>query len=137
MFLPEFALAEGRDQAGIFSPFESLLPLQGGPPRGSEQVYCGFILHRHLLPDVKAGESGVRNLALIRATSIFTIMSGGLITMTGYFGIGLSIQVPIIAAQAVVEHIDISSITAMILCKSPRKFPHHHSPNLEQAAKKH
>lgn len=112
--------------------------------------------------DVKAGESGVRNLALILATSIFTITSGGLITMTGHFvpfligggvlttigaglvftlglnsppsmwigyqilagiGIGLSIQVPIIAAQAVVEPIDISSITAMILCKSPRKFP--------------
>lgn len=112
--------------------------------------------------DVKAGESGVRNLALILATSIFTITSGGLITMTGHFvpfligggvlttigagliftlglnsppsmwigyqimagiGIGLSIQVPIIAAQAVVEPIDISSITAMILCKSPRKSP--------------
>lgn len=110
--------------------------------------------------DVKAGESGVRNLALILATSIFTIMSGGLITMTGHFvpflisggvlttigagliftlglnsppsmwigyqilagiGIGLSIQVPIIAAQAVAEPIDISSVTAMILCKSPRK----------------
>lgn len=125
--------------------------------------------------DVKAGESGVRNLALILATSIFTITSGGLITMTGHFvpfligggvlttigtgliftlglnsppsmwigyqimagiGIGLSIQVPIIAAQAVVEPIDISSITAMILCKSPKKVPpnHHHFPNLAQAA---
>lgn len=108
--------------------------------------------------DVKAGESGVRNLALILATSIFTILSGGLITMTGHFvpfiigggvlttigagliftlgltsppsmwigyqilagiGVGLGIQVPIIAAQAVVEPIDISSITAMILCKFP------------------
>lgn len=112
--------------------------------------------------DVKAGESGVRNLALILATSIFTILSGGLITMTGHFvpfligggvlttigagliftlglasppsmwigyqilagiGIGLSIQVPIIASQAVVEPIDISSITAMILCKFPRSRP--------------
>lgn len=127
--------------------------------------------------DVKAGESGVRNLALILATSIFTIFSGGLITMTGHFvpfligggvlttigagliftlgltsppsmwigyqilagiGIGLSIQVPIIAAQAVVEPIDISSITAMILCKfpsSPPSTPRHHSPNLAQADK--
>lgn len=111
--------------------------------------------------DVKAGESGVRNLALILATSIFTILSGGLITMTGHFvpfliaggvlttigagliftlgltsppsmwigyqilagiGIGLGIQVPIIAAQAVVEPIDISSITAMILCKFSRSY---------------
>lgn len=116
--------------------------------------------------DVKAGESGVRNLALILATSIFTIFSGGLITMTGHFvpfligggvlttigagliftlgltsppsmwigyqilagiGIGLGIQVPIIATQAVVEPIDISSITAMILCKLPHPH-HHHSP---------
>lgn len=112
--------------------------------------------------DVKAGESGVRNLALILATSIFTILSGGLITMSGHFvpfligggvlttigagliftlgltsppsmwigyqilagiGVGLGIQVPIIAAQASVEPIDISSITAMILCKFPRSYP--------------
>lgn len=116
--------------------------------------------------DVKAGESGVRNLALILSTSVFTVMSGGLITMTGHFvpllivggvvttigagliftlglnsppsmwigyqilagiGIGLGIQVPIIAAQAVVEPIDISSITAMILCKFPRSPHRHHS----------
>lgn len=106
--------------------------------------------------NVKAAESGIRNLALILACSIFTITSGGLITMTGYFvplliaggalttvgagliftlglnspssmwigyqilagiGIGLCIQVPIIAAQAVVEPCDLSSATAMILCK--------------------
>lgn len=124
--------------------------------------------------DVKAGESGIRNLALILATSIFTVLSGGLITMTGHFvpfligggvlstigagliftlglnsppsmwigyqilagiGIGLSIQVPIIAAQAMVEPIDISSITAMILCKFQRSSPHHQLRNLAQADK--
>lgn len=126
--------------------------------------------------NVKAGESGVRNLALILATSIFTILSGGLITMNGHFvpfiigggvlttigagliftlgltsppsmwigyqilagiGVGLGIQVPIIAAQAVVEPLDISSITAMILCKiCPPLLNIIIPPNLAQSRKK-
>lgn len=131
--------------------------------------------------DVKAGESGIRNLALILAASIFTILSGGLISMTGHFvpfiigggvlttigtgliftlgltsppsmwigyqilagiGAGLGLQVPIISAQAVVEPIDISSITAIVLCKFPRSYPsplhpHHHSPESCTGRQKH
>lgn len=113
-------------------------------------------LYFQAVSGVSAAQSGIRNLPLVLAVSIFTILSGALITMFGYFmpflvggaalttigsgllftmdsgsnpaqwigyqalagiGIGLSIQVPIICAQAVVAPSDISSATAMILCK--------------------
>ncbi|KAL2039379.1 hypothetical protein N7G274_008047 [Stereocaulon virgatum] len=103
---------------------------------------------------VSASESGIRNLPLILALSIFTILSGGLITAYGIYvpfllagsalatigaglmytldigspsshwisyqvlagiGIGLSLQVPIIANQAFVSMSEISSITAITL----------------------
>ncbi|KAH6684655.1 MFS gliotoxin efflux transporter glia [Halenospora varia] len=111
-------------------------------------------LYFQAVSGVSAAQSGIRNLPLVLAVSIFTILSGALITMFGYFmpflvggaalttigagllftmdigsnpaqwigyqalagiGIGLSIQVPIICAQAVVAPSDISSATAMIL----------------------
>ena len=109
-----------------------------------------------VISNVSAAESGIRNLALIIAVSICTILSGGLISKFGHFvplliaggvfttigsgliftlglnspssmwigyqvlagiGIGLCIQVPIIAAQATVEPDDIAIATAMVLCE--------------------
>jgi MFS transporter, DHA2 family, glioxin efflux transporter len=103
---------------------------------------------------VSASNSGVRNLPLILAVTISTIISGGMITAFGHFvpfmiagsmiatigsgllytlnttsssshwigyqilagaGIGLALQVPIIAAQGTVTPADLSSVTAMIL----------------------
>ncbi|KZF23703.1 MFS multidrug transporter-like protein [Xylona heveae TC161] len=103
---------------------------------------------------VSAAQSGIRNLSLVLACTIFTVMAGGLITAFGHFvpflilggvfttvgagliytlgigsghshwigyqaiagiGIGLAIQTPVIAAQAIVEPSDISSSTAMTL----------------------
>jgi uncharacterized membrane protein YidH (DUF202 family) len=121
----------------------------------------GFFLLLYYLPiyfqavsGVTASNSGVRNLPLILAVTIATIISGGLITTFGHFvpfmiagsmlatlgaglvytldttsssshwigyqvlagfGIGLALQVPIIAAQATVSPADLSSVTAMIL----------------------
>ena len=109
-----------------------------------------------VISNVSAAESGIRNLALVIAVSICTILSGGLISKFGHFvplliaggvfmtigsgliftlglnsqssmwigyqvlagiGIGLCIQVPIIAAQATVEPDDIAIVTAMTLCE--------------------
>ncbi|KAL2056622.1 hypothetical protein ABVK25_003016 [Lepraria finkii] len=103
---------------------------------------------------VSASESGIRNIPLVLGVSIFTVVSGGLITKYGFYvpfllagsslatigagliytldigspsshwigyqalagiGIGLSIQVPIIANQAFVSMSEISSITAITL----------------------
>lgn len=103
---------------------------------------------------VSASESGIRNIPLVLGVSIFTVVSGGLITTYGVYvpfllagsalttigagliytldigspsshwigyqalagiGIGLSIQVPIIANQAFVSMSEISSITAITL----------------------
>ncbi|KAK3168518.1 hypothetical protein OEA41_004966 [Lepraria neglecta] len=103
---------------------------------------------------VSASESGIRNIPLVLGVSIFTVVSGGLITTYGVYvpfllagsalatigagliytldigspsshwigyqalagiGVGLSIQVPIIANQAFVSMSEISSITAITL----------------------
>jgi hypothetical protein len=120
-----------------------------------------FFLFLYYLPiyfqvvsGVTASESGIRNLPLILACTLATIVSGGLISVYGHFvpfmvagsimstigagllytlnthsssahwigyqaltglGIGLALQVPIIAAQATVTAADLSSVTAMIL----------------------
>lgn len=120
-----------------------------------------FFLFLYYLPiyfqvvnGVTASESGIRNLPLILACTLATILSGGLISAYGHFvpflivgsvlstigagllytlsttsssghwigyqiitgiGIGLALQVPIIAAQASVAPADLSSVTAMIL----------------------
>lgn len=120
-----------------------------------------FFLFLYYLPiyfqvvsGVTASESGIRNLPLILACTLATILSGGLISTYGHFvpfmiigsvfstigagllytlnttsssghwigyqiitglGIGLALQVPIIAAQASVGAADLSSVTAMIL----------------------
>ena len=104
--------------------------------------------------NVSASESGIRNLPLVLGISIFTVISGGLISKFGIYvpfllvgstlaaiaagliytldigtpsghwigyqalagiGIGLSIQVPIIANQAFVKVSEISSVTAVTL----------------------
>ncbi|CAD6589968.1 MAG: hypothetical protein ASARMPREDX12_004093 [Alectoria sarmentosa] len=104
--------------------------------------------------NVSASESGVRNIPLVLGVSVFTVVSGGLITVYGVYvpfllagsaittigtgllytldigspsshwigyqalagiGIGLAIQVPIIANQAFVEASEISSVTAITL----------------------
>lgn len=46
-------------------------------------------------------------------------------------GIGLALQIPVIAGQAVVAPNDLSSVTAMILCKSPSIPTPVYSPNLD------
>ncbi|KAL9063993.1 MAG: hypothetical protein Q9161_009151 [Pseudevernia consocians] len=104
--------------------------------------------------NVSASESGIRNIPLVLSVAIFTILSGGLITVYGVYvpflfaggaiatigagliytldigspsshwigyqilvgiGIGLSVQVPIIANQAFVNVSEISSVTAVTL----------------------
>ena len=121
----------------------------------------GFFLLLYYLPiyfqvvdNVSASDSGIRNLAMIIAISLSTIVSGAFITMYGHYvplmlaggvlatigagliftldigspsskwigyqvlaglGIGIGIQVPIIAAQATSDPSDLSSATAMIL----------------------
>jgi MFS transporter, DHA2 family, glioxin efflux transporter len=111
-------------------------------------------IYFQVVSGVTASQSGVRNLPLILATTLATIISGGLISAYGHFvpfmiigsvlstigagllytlnttsssghwigyqiltgwGIGLALQVPIIAAQATVGPADLSSVTAMIL----------------------
>lgn len=106
---------------------------------------------------VSASQSGIRNIPLVLGTSIFTVLSGGLISTYGIYvpfllagsvlatigsgliytldigspsahwigyqalagiGVGLSIQVPIIANQAFVKMTEISSVTAVTLCMS-------------------
>ena len=103
---------------------------------------------------VSAADSGVRNLPLVLGASIFSIISGGLISYTEHFvpililgsalttvsagllytldvgstagqwvgyqllagiGIGLALQVPVIAAQSIVAIKDIATVSAMIL----------------------
>ncbi|RFU33349.1 hypothetical protein B7463_g2991, partial [Scytalidium lignicola] len=121
----------------------------------------GFFLLLYYMPiyfqvvnGVSASQSGVRNLAMILATTIATIASGILITLFGHFvplmilgaimvtvgsgliytlglhsssaqwigyqiiaglGVGLSLQIPVITAQATVDPADLSSATAMVL----------------------
>ncbi|KAH8808033.1 major facilitator superfamily domain-containing protein [Xylogone sp. PMI_703] len=121
----------------------------------------GFFLLLYYMPiyfqvvdGVSASQSGVRNLAMILATTIATIASGILITAFGHFvplmilgavlltigsgliytlglhasagkwigyqiiagfGVGLSLQIPVITAQATVDPSDLSSATAMVL----------------------
>jgi MFS transporter, DHA2 family, glioxin efflux transporter len=121
----------------------------------------GFFILLYYMPiyfqvvdNISASDSGIRNLAMIIAISLSTIVSGGLITMYGHYvpimlvggvlatigsgliftldigspsskwigyqvlaglGIGISIQVPIITAQATSDPSDLSSATAMIL----------------------
>lgn len=104
--------------------------------------------------NVSASESGIRNIPLVLGVAIFTILSGGLISVYGVYvpfllaggaiatigtgllytldigspsshwigyqalagiGVGLSIQVPIIANQAFVEVSEMSSVTAVTL----------------------
>jgi MFS transporter, DHA2 family, glioxin efflux transporter len=106
------------------------------------------------ISNVSAAESGIRNLPLVIGASLFTIVSGGLITMYGHFtpvlivaaavaiigsslvytlnigssagawigyqalagiGLGLGIQVPVIANQGSVRVSDISSVSAVTL----------------------
>jgi MFS transporter, DHA2 family, glioxin efflux transporter len=120
-----------------------------------------FFLFLYYLPiyfqvvsGVSASQSGIRNLPLILAMTLATIVSGGLISVYGHFvpfmlggsivgtigagllytlnttsssahwigyqiltglGLGLALQVPIIAAQASVAPADLASATAMIL----------------------
>lgn len=76
---------------------------------------------------------------------VFTTVGSGLIFTLGLdsqpsmwigyqiiagIGIGVSLQVPIIAAQATVEPDDISSVTAMILCEWESRLPHQSSSPL-------
>jgi len=121
----------------------------------------GFFILLYYLPiyfqvvdSVSASDSGIRNLAMIIAISLSTIVSGGLITVYGHYaplmltggvlatigtgliytldigspsskwigyqvlaglGIGISLQIPIIIAQATSAPSDLSSATAMIL----------------------
>lgn len=109
------------------------------------------------IDDASPLESGVRNLAMIISVSIFTILSGGLVTAFGRYkplmllssisatigagliytldvgtpsarwigyqilagvGLGFGFQLPIIVAQATVDTSDLSSATAIVLCKS-------------------
>lgn len=111
-------------------------------------------IYFQVVDGVSASQSGVRNLAMILATTIATISSGFLITAFGHFvplmilgsilvtigsgliytlglhsssgkwigyqiiagfGVGLSLQIPVITAQATVDPADLSSATAMVL----------------------
>jgi hypothetical protein len=111
-------------------------------------------IYFQVVDGVSASDSGIRNLAMIVAISLSTIVSGGLITAYGHYvpfmiaggvlstigagliftldvnspsshwigyqvisgvGVGLAIQVPIIAAQATSDPADLSSATAIIL----------------------
>ncbi|KAF2842721.1 major facilitator superfamily transporter [Patellaria atrata CBS 101060] len=120
-----------------------------------------FLLLLYYLPiyfqvvsGVSAADSGVRNLPFILGIALMTIVSGGVVTVTGHYihliliavilstvgagmiytldigssssewigyqalngiGVGLSIQLPIIVAQAVVDQTDVSSITAIMV----------------------
>ncbi|KAF2456748.1 MFS multidrug transporter-like protein [Lineolata rhizophorae] len=120
-----------------------------------------FLLLLYYLPiyfqvvsGVSAADSGIRNLPYILGIALLTIVSGGVITVTGHYipmlvvgavlatigsgliytldagtpssewigyqalsgiGIGLGIQVPIIVGQAVVDAVDVSSATAIII----------------------
>lgn len=104
-------------------------------------------------------ESGVRNLPLILAVTVATIVSGGAISATGVYtpvlvggaalatvasgliytldigsesgkwigyqilaglGFGAAFQIPMIAVQGTVEPSDLSSATAVLLCKLTR-----------------
>ncbi|KAF2221582.1 DNA repair protein RAD50, partial [Elsinoe ampelina] len=103
---------------------------------------------------VSAAMSGVRNLPLILAVSLFSIVSGVVITITGHYapvlaigaslttigagllytwdigtptaqwigyqllpgiGVGLTLQIPVIVGQSIVDPEDVSSVTAIIL----------------------
>ncbi|MCJ1486454.1 hypothetical protein MMC06_006631 [Schaereria dolodes] len=103
---------------------------------------------------VSPSQSGIRNVPLVVSTSIFSILSGGLITVLGHYvplmiissimttigtgliytlglhspsshwigyqvltgaGIGFGFQIPVIVAQASVEPVDISAVTAVVL----------------------
>ncbi|KAG8624210.1 hypothetical protein KVT40_009186 [Elsinoe batatas] len=103
---------------------------------------------------VSAAMSGVRNLPLILAVSLFSIVSGVVITVTGHYapvlaigaslttigagllytwdigtptaqwigyqllpgiGVGLTLQIPVIVGQSIVDPEDVSSVTAIIL----------------------
>ncbi|KZP00742.1 MFS general substrate transporter [Calocera viscosa TUFC12733] len=121
----------------------------------------GFFLLVYFVPiyfqsvdGVSAAESGVRNVPLILAVSLFSMLSGSTISLFGHFapllilgavlatvgsgliytldigtpaaqwigyqilagvGIGISIQIPISAGQAMVDMSDIAPVTAMIL----------------------
>lgn len=109
--------------------------------------------------NVSPAASGVRNLPLILAVSVFTIASGGFTTSTGIatpitvvgaaiatiasgllytldigtgtgkwvgyqllagVGVGIGLQVPIIVGQGSCDPKDISTVTAIILCKSSK-----------------
>lgn len=106
------------------------------------------------MDNVSASQSGINNIPLVLGISLFTILSGGLITTFGIYvpfllagsvlttigagllytldigtpsskwigyqvlagiGIGIGIQVPIIANQAFVKMSEISSVTAVTL----------------------
>jgi MFS family permease len=120
------------------------------------------------IDDASPLESGVRNLAMIVSVSVFTILSGGLVTAFGRYkplmllssisatigagliytldvgtpsarwigyqilagvGLGLGFQLPIIVAQATVDTSDLSSATAIVLCKSISFSAHLPVPN--------
>jgi MFS transporter, DHA2 family, glioxin efflux transporter len=121
----------------------------------------GFFALLYYLPiyfqsikNVNASQSGIRNLPLVIAASLMTIVSGGLITVYGHFtplmllssvlatigcglvytlnidsspgawigyqalagiGVGLGLQIPIIANQASVGMSDLSAVSAVTL----------------------
>jgi MFS transporter, DHA2 family, glioxin efflux transporter len=123
--------------------------------------FGAFLILMYYLPiyfqvvaGVSASQSGVRNVPLILGISLFTIVSGIVITVTRHYipflilggifatvgngviytlglhaparewigyqvisgiGTGLSIQVPMIVAQAIVDTADLSSVTAIIM----------------------
>ena len=105
---------------------------------------------------VSPSQSGVRNIPLVVGASLFTIISGVLITVFGHYvplmmassilstvgagliytlgvaapsshwigyqaltgmGLGLGFQIPIIVAQSSVAPLDISAVTAVVLCQ--------------------
>ena len=120
-------------------------------------------------------ESGVRNLAIIIALSLFTILSGVLISLFGRYkpimmwgsilattgagllytlgikvspahwigyqvltgiGLGLGFQIPVIVAQTTVDETDLTTVTAMILCKPIPALANRPPTNFSQSSKR-
>jgi MFS family permease len=121
---------------------------------------CFFVLLYYLpiyfqaIRNVSAADSGIHNLPLVLGASLFTIVSGGLLTVWGHYvplmafgstvgavgagliytlditsssgkwigyqalvgaGLGLTFQISVIVAQAIVKPSDLSSVSAVIL----------------------